>query len=432
MKNKNKFLTFILIVLSFSFILQNIAASNTVVRWSRTWSNGFIDNGNDVAVDSSDNIYLVGKSHNYGGGSGDLVLVKYDNLGAEQWNRTWGGSEYDIGAGIVLDTSDNIYVAGSTVSFGEGSGDIVLLKYDDSGIKQWNYTWGGSGDETGWGLTLDSSGNIYVAGTTHSFGVGEGDLALIKFNSSGDVQWNRTWGGGALDTGNGVAIDSSGDIYVSGVTESFGAINRDLLLAKFNSSGDIQWNRTWGGVGLESGAGIVIDSSDNIYLTGYTKSFGTGFQSDIALIKFNSSGDIQWNRTWGGISDEFSGGLTIDSADNIYVSGTTLSFGEGNADIVLLKYDSIGVKQWNLTWGWTFYDWGNGVVIDSADNIYLSGYTDSTINFGSDLYDMVLIKFAEQEEQAIPGYASLLSVIIVSMISVIYFRKKNLRINNKT
>ncbi|KKL04094.1 hypothetical protein LCGC14_2619500, partial [marine sediment metagenome] len=114
---------------------------------------------------------------------------------------------------------------------------IPLLSASNSVVIEWNRTWGGIDSDYGWGVAVDSSGDIYVAGETLSFGAGQDDMVLVKYNSSGVKQWNRTWGGINGDYGRGVAVDSSDNVYVAGGTDSFGAGQDDIFLVKYNSSG---------------------------------------------------------------------------------------------------------------------------------------------------------------------------------------------------
>jgi len=371
-------------------IVPLLSASNSVViKWNRTWGGIDGDYGMGVAVDSSDNVYLAGQTDSFGAGGYDMVLVKYDSSGGQQWNRTWGGIDGDYGEGVAVDSSDNVYLAGVT-SFGAGGYDMVLVKYDSSGGQQWNRTWGGSLFDFGMGVAVDSSDNVYLAGQTYSFGAGDYDMVLVKYDSSGGQQWNRTWGGSNWDSGMGVAVDSSDNVYLAGNTESYGAGWDDMVLVKYDSSGGQQWNRTWGGGNRDYGWEVAVDSSDNVYLAGGTGCFGAG-SVDMVLVKYDSSGGQQWNRTWGGSNWDSGSGVAVDSSDNVYLAGTTGSFDLGWDDMVLVKYDSSGGQQWNRTWGGSIYfDSGEGVAVDSSDNVYLAGGTGS---FGAGSGDMVLVKY---------------------------------------
>jgi len=265
-----------------------------------------------------------------------MVLVKYDGNGVQQWYRTWGGDNSDRGRGVVVDSSGNIYLAGYTQSFGAGYDDMVLVKYDRNGVEQWYRTWGGVWSDYGYGVAVDSSGNVYLVGFTWSFGEGSYDMVLVKYDGNGVQQWNRTWGGWSADQSYGVAVDSSGNIYLAGYTYSFGAGSFDMVIVKYNGNGVEQWYRTWGGNDEDEGYRVVVNSTDNIYLVGSTWSFGMG-DGDMVLVKYDGNGVQQWSRTWGGVNLDYGRGTAVDSSDNIYLAGSTTSFGAGGYDMVLVK-----------------------------------------------------------------------------------------------
>ena len=213
----------------------------------------------------------------------------------------------------------------------------TYLSTSDSVVVEWNCTWGGGPSDLGNDVAADSLNNVYLAGSTSSFGEGFGDMALVKYSSSGVQQWNRTWGGSSGDYGNGVAVDSSENVYLAGYSWSFGVIERDMILVKYNSSGVQQWNRTWGGIDHDLGYRIAVDSFDNVYLAGYTRNYSAG-SSDMVLVKHDSSGVQQLNRTWDVSDEDYGIGVAVDSLNNLYLAGTTHNFGLGDYDMVLVKY----------------------------------------------------------------------------------------------
>lgn len=405
------------------------------VLWSRAWGGTGVDRANGLALDSSDNIYVVGVTNSTSFSSlslsqpadiSDIFLLKYNSLGQQEWSRTWGGVEDDWGRSLVTDSSDNIYIVGGTQSFGAGGSDITLIKYNNLGVKQWNTTWGTSGSESGYAIALDSSDNIFIAGSKATFNPppDTSDVVLVKFNSLGEYQWDKTWGGGHIDTGWAMTMDSSDNIFITGLTFSYGT-GGDLFLLKYNNAGDLQWDTTWGGSSFEDAHSIELDSSGNIFVSGETSSFGAG-STDISLVKFNSNGILQWYKTWGGSDSE--GGwdlLALDSSENIYLGGGTDSFGSGLSSGVVVKLNSSGDLQWDTTWGGSGENGYSGIVIDSSDNIYVAGFTDS---FGSGMEDMVLIKYGESSTdngtEWIPGYDLFLLFGAIGLISVIIIKKR--------
>ena len=398
-------------------IVPLLTESNSVkYEWNRTWGGGDSDFAQGVATDSSGNIFLAGYTESFGAGGRDMILVKYDGNGVQQWNRTWGGGDSDSGWGVVTDSLGNTYLAGHTWNFGAGYYDMVLVKYDGNGLQQWNYTWGGNKSDYCYGVAVDSSGNIILAGSTSSFGAGSSDMVLVKHDENGVLQWNRTWGGGEIDDAYGVTVDSSGNIYLAGGTYSFGAGEYDMVLVKYDGNGVQQWNRTWGGTSDDNGYGVAVDSSSNIYLAGRTYSFGSG-SSDMVLVKYDGNGVQQWNRTWGGDSIDRGNEVAVDSLGNIFLAGYTSSFVAGISDMVLVKYDGIGVQQWNYTWGGDSWDHGFGMVVDSSGNIYLAG---GTYSFGVGSSDMVLVKLVDNDSLERPPPDNIIMiVIIVSIVSVV-------------
>jgi hypothetical protein len=330
---------------------------------------------------------------NSGGSSvdNDIFLVKYNSSGTKQWTKQLGTSSSSCfnnqygyypsscgssaGNGVTTDSSGNIYVTGFTVggldgNTSSGYWDIFLIKYNSSGTKQWTKQLGTSGNETANGVATDSSGNVYVTGFTGggldgNTELGSWDIFLVKYNSSGTKQWTKQLGTSSSDSGNGVTTDSSGNIYVTGYT--YGGLDGntgyggagDIFLVKYDSSGTKQWTKQLGTSKGDYGKDVTTDSSDNIYVTGYTSGLenyvgldgNTSLGStDIFLVKYNSSGTKQWTKQLGTNSMDSGNGVTTDSSGNIYVTGSTWGGLDGNTssgsyDIFLVKYNSDGVKQ---------------------------------------------------------------------------------------
>ena len=356
--------------------------SSGTKQWTKQLGSGTKDRGNGVSTDSSGNVYVTG--YTYGGldgntssGGMDIFLVKYDSSGTKQWTKQLGTSSYESGSGVTTDSSDNIYVTGLTEggldgNTNSGSWDIFLIKYNSSGTKQWTKQLGTSSGDYGYGVTTDSSGNIYVTGNTGggldgNTNSGIRDIILIKYNSSGTKQWTKQLGTSSDELGNGVTTDSSGNVYVTGWTGgdldgNTSSGSGDIFLIKYNSSGTKQWTKQLGTSSVDVGNDVTTDSSDNIYVTGYTDGgldgntssdgntnlgFGSG---DIFLIKYNSSGTKQWTKQLGTSSVDVGNDVTTDSSDNIYVTGYTDRGLDGNTssggmDIFLVKYNSSGIKQ---------------------------------------------------------------------------------------
>jgi len=311
--------------------------ANGTKVWNTIWGGTKEDYGYGVAVDATGAIYCVGYTSSFGAGGSDLALIKFNANGTIAWNTTWGGPNGDVGYGVAVDATGAIYCVGYTYSFGAGKEDIVLIKYYPNGMKAWNTTWGGSGYESGSKLALDTSGAIYCVGYTKSFGAGGSDLALIKFNANGTIAWNTTWGGSGYESGSELALDTSGAIYCVGYTNSFGAGGDDLVLLKFFSNGTKSWQTTWGGPEDDIGYGVAVNAAGAIYCVGSTSSFGAGGW-DFLLVKFHPNSTKAWNITWGYSSFDIGKGLVLDACGAIYCVGYTDSIGAGELNFVLIKF----------------------------------------------------------------------------------------------
>lgn len=357
---------------------------STESYWYATMGDSNSNKGNDVAIDSSGNVYTSGVSE------GDIFVVKHDKDGTEQWQRLINTNSSEK-IGIGLDSSNNVYVVGDTdESPSQGSLDFHITKFNSSGTEQWQKGLGGSGIEQFFGhSTTDSSGNTYGVGYTTSSGQGSFGQYLAKWNSSGTVQWQRTLSMSGQHAGHDVALDSSGNVYMCGESDLGTLNNTNLTLAKWASNGTHQWTRYLRGSSYgEYGYAVAVDSSDNIYVCGSSSSLGSG-SNDLLLVKYNSSGTVQWRRLLGGSGSDEGKGVAVDSSDNVYVCGTTRSTSNGTRYIMIAKINSSGSLQWQNTLGGTNQDYGEHIKVDSSDNLYVVG---STLSTGSGSYDMFVAK----------------------------------------
>jgi hypothetical protein len=385
-----------------------INASDPVnLLWNHTWLdyNGAI--GNAIELDSLNNSYVTGYTNSVGD-SYEVSLLKYTSSGQLQWAHTWGrgGLLRDVGEAIVISSTNDIYVAGYTENVHAGERDLFLLKYNNAGVFQWYDVWGGGGSETCYGLAIDTNDDIFLAGYTESW-IAEGTaMCLLKYNSSGGLEWNRTWGGGLQDGAMEIVVDSSDNVYLGGT------IDFDMCLVKFDNLGVWQWNRSGNIVGVRYCKGITIDSLDNIYLVGEgIVSDGTSFISKSSLFKYDKNGGLQWSRirqsTTGSSSQQLINGISLDSSNNIYLAKRTT-----DDDMELEKFDSSGNKKWDYVFGGTEEDSCNGIVIDTRNNIYVVG----SLNFES-----YIAKFVENPPETllpgIPGYDLWMLICVLSVIS---------------
>ncbi len=421
-----------------------------------TYLGGSVDAGAfgfGIILDSSNNAYVTGGTfaadfpasagafQTTFAGVSDAFVAKLNSSGTAILYSTYlGGGGYDVGYGIELDASNNAYVVGYTESadfptsagalqstFG-GVSDAFVSKLDSSGATLLYSTYlGGSGTDSGHAIALDSSNNAYVTGYTFSTDfpttagafqttfAGAGDVFVTELNSSGTALLYSTYlGGSSADYGSGIALDSSNNAYVAGQTASpdfpiitgafqatFAGGTDDAFVTMLNSSGTALLYSTYlGGSGADYGDGIVLDSSNNAYVSGQTFSadfpttagaFQTTFAGagDAFVTKLNSSGSAVLYSTYlGGSGTEDALDLALDASNNAYVTGGTNSADfpttagafqttlAGADDAFISMLDSSGATLLYSTYlGGSGEDYSYGIALDSSNNVYVIGQT---------------------------------------------------------
>jgi hypothetical protein len=298
----------------------------------------------------------------------------------------------------------------------------------------WARTWGGQSEDVALGITVDANGNSYVGGgfgDTVDFDAGAGtdnhtslsgilpDASLSKYDSSGNFQWARTWGGSYIDAVTDVACDSLGNIYATGYygmtvdfdpgtgIDSKSTVGQvDCYLSKFSPSGDYLWSVTWGGTGMEMAYSMVIGNSDNVIIVGRfdgTADFDPGAgivnhtsagSDDCFLMCLNSSGSYIWADTWGGVGSDYCTGVHATSTGLVFATGYfdgTIDLdptagvlnrtSNGSDDSFLSQFDSSGNWNWSQTWGGTGQDDARCVTASSVGIIYVGGSYEYTVDF---------------------------------------------------
>ncbi|MBK6410189.1 MAG: SBBP repeat-containing protein [Flavobacteriales bacterium] len=356
-----------------------------VRQWGTYYGGTAYEFGACCTVDGSGNVYLAGSTssstaiasgghQNTYNGNYDAFLVKFDPAGVRQWGTYYGGTNGENGNACAVDGSGNVYLAGQTNStgsiaasghqgsFGGGTGDGFLVKFNSSGTQQWGTYYGGAGNDFGHACAADGSGNVYLAGeATSTTAIASGglqntkgggiDAFLVKFNTSGTRQWGTYYGGTASDMGRSCAVDGLGSVFLVGQTASTGGIanggyqnmlggGTDAFLVKLTAGGSREWSTYYGGSGAESGLSGAVDTNGNIHFAGYTNSSGA----------IAASGH---QNTFGGVYDGFLAKFTSSS-----------SCPGGNEVVVALNTDANpGQITWELT------DAGNVVIASGGPDV---------------------------------------------------------------
>jgi hypothetical protein len=291
----------------------------------------------------------------------------------EEWNRTFGGPGHEVG-GPISATQDGGYVlTGMTESYGAGNGDLWLLKVDCNGSKVWDQTFGGGGVDVGESVQETEDGGLVVAGYTTSFGAGGNDAWLLKTGSDGNEEWDETFGGPEDDAAWSVVEAGDGGYILLGYTDSYGIGKFDVWLLKTDAEGVEEWNRTFGGPSDDEGMAVAETSDDGFIIAGRTDSYGVG-GFDAWLIKADAEGNEIWKRTFGGAKQDCI--CSVQETDDGYIAaGFTDSFGSGEYEVWLLRTDSGGVELWNKTIGISVGDFGNSIQATEDGGYLVTGWT---------------------------------------------------------
>jgi pimeloyl-ACP methyl ester carboxylesterase len=400
---------------------DELVAWSDILTESKTYGGANTDAGYPDIVQSSDGGYaIVGETSLLGAGGLDAYLVKTDADGNMQWNKTYGGPLNETGF-RVCSTSDGGYaIIGTTSSFGAGGSDGWLVKTGANGIAYWAKTYGGTGDDTAVSVAQTADGGYAIVGYTNSSGAGKLDYWLIKTDAAGNMEWSKTYGRTNDDWGCDLILTSDGGYALLGYSTSFGGWKAWLI--KTDSAGNEAWNKTYG-IGVVTWVASGIQTADGGYaMSGAT--YGPFLTNiDTYLVKTDSSGNMLWNKTYGGTGTEQGGGL-VQMADGGYaVVSETNSSGAGGMDGWLFRTDSSGNMLWNKTFGGPGKDNTNNIVLTADGGFAIAGYTNS---FGTGNSELWLIK--TDELGVIPEGLTIGVMMLLATVAVIvgtrYFRKR--------
>jgi hypothetical protein len=418
-----------------STLISSVSSSSASASYNTTGvgngSHTFVAKAYDTAGNSSSANSVVTVSNSIPNGSGTEP---------GPWAKGFGGANNDSGQAIAVDSSGNIYMAGyfyGTANFGgstlssAGGYDLVLAKYNNAGVHQWSYRFGGAGDEIATSIALDGFGNIFVGGYFTGTGnlggnnlvsAGQQDCFLAKYSASGAPVWSMRMGGASPDVINAVATDSQGNVVVTGYFQApfsapvdFGgttlysvAAGIDTFLAKYSGAGQLLFAKDFTNSGADYGTGIAVDKRinpttglayDNIVLCGYFTGyidFGGGQLSTPGgyIAKFSPTGAYIWEKAYGINNAARFWTLALDSNGDVVVSGdfslhTDLGGGTINGtaisdDMFVAKYSGAnGSYLWAQGILGTSFGRPTSITTDAQNNVLLTGYFNGTYHLGS-------------------------------------------------
>ncbi len=357
----------------------------------KQWSQPFNPSG--IAIDSSGNAYVAGVAP-LSTDSTSFVTVKYDRNGKEIWAQRYGATTpgLNMPTGVAVDSAGNAYVTGgSPGSQGQHDHDFATVKYDSSGKQIWVQRYNGPANGSDWatGIAVDSSGNCYVTGDSQ-ISDSEWDFATLKYNKDGKALWMKRYTGPAKGSNRpaGIAVDSAGNAYVSGDSQisesSFG-----FATLKYDKNGKQLWVGKYNVPGYGFPVGLGVDKGGSVYVSGNVSEETGG--SFFNTIRYSKDGKQLWQKRYAGPGYNVARGIAVDSAGNAYVAGQmgTESYGQ---DMGTIAYKPDGKKAWKKTYDGPgkMYDEASAIAVDSKGNVYVTGQS-----YGGDTgMDFATIKYA--------------------------------------
>jgi len=359
-----------------AWLIKTDGNGNTEIN--KTYGGPETDQVRSVVQTSDGGYALAGRTESFASNGFDAWLIKTDENGNEQFNKTFDREDGDE-ANSVLQTSDGYALAGTTQSLGSGVGDAWLIETDANGNEQFDKTYGGSGFEAWESIAETSDGGYALAGRTESFGSGGSDAWLVETDGNGNEQFNETYGGSAFETARSVVRNMDGGYTFGGETHSFGPGISSAWLVETDGNGNEQFNKTYGGSAFETARSVVRNMDGGYTFGGETHSFGPGISS-AWLVETDGNGNEQFNRTYGGADVDEARSVAEASNGGYALAGFTASLGSGDFDAWLIETDGSGNEEFNQTYGGPAEDVARSVV-EAPDGGYALG--GSTFSFGS-------------------------------------------------
>jgi len=368
-----------------------VAYSGTgVPLWTNRYNGpgSYDDYAYATAVDSNGNVFVTGESYGYLSAQ-DYATIKYSSAGVPLWTNRYNGPADgpDSAYAMAVDSSGNVIVTGRSSGDTNTYEDYLTIKYSSAGVPLWTnrYDGGANGSDFAYATAVDSSGNVFVTGDSYN-DISPPDYATIKYSSAGVPLWTNRYDGGSDDYAYAMAVDSGGNVIVTGV--SYGNF-QDYATIKYSSAGVVLWINRYTGPGYHSDqpSAVAVDSSDNVFVTGYTYG-GTNTFYDYATIKYSSVGVPLWTNRYDGGGHDFATALAVDSSGNVFVTGHSHGGTNTLNDYATIAYSSAGVALWTNRYDGSASadDFATAVAVDSSGNVFVTG--------SGAYYDYVTIKYS--------------------------------------
>jgi uncharacterized delta-60 repeat protein len=327
-----------------------------------------------IAVDNAGNVYVTGESPDTDNRY-DYATVKYDINGHELWVARYAGpGGSDEPSAILVDGSGNVYVTGTSQDNNDGNDDCATIKYDTTGHQLWVARYYNA---TPFALALDKTGNVYITGFSDVNGQ---DYLTVKYDNNGNQLWASSYDG-VGNSGNyahGLVVDSTGNVYVTGQSPGgSNGVNDDYATVKYDSNGKELWVARYNGPANsdDEACGLAVDTSGNVYVAGSSVRASNG-NRDYTTVKYNTNGNELWVAQYAGSGndDNFASAVGLDKSGNVYVTGQSGVLGSSR-DYATVKYNADGKQTWVARYSGprNGFDDANAIAIDGEGNVYVTG-----------------------------------------------------------
>lgn len=391
-------------------IKASLPTQNLEIICNKTFGGPFSEYIYAMTSTNDEGYLLAGFTTSFGVGSEDVWIIKVDSHGEQLWNKTYGTFRTDV-AFSIKETSDGGFIfTGLTYPTESGDQDLWVLKCDIDGHHQWNRTYGGSQADYGGQIIPTSGGNYIVVGYTASLGAGGNDQWVMKIDNAGEPIWNHTYGGTGSDYASSVISTDDDGYLIVGATDSFGKGMFDAWIIKTNSTGDMQWNTTLGGLS-DDNPYQVTSTVDGYVIAGRTESYGA-MNRDCWVFKIDLEGNLIWNYTYGGVAEDYTSSISSCEDGGFVLAGRTLSFSADSEDLWILKISENGTLEWEASFGGPGGD-AAYAVLESSNRYTMAGRTSS---YGEGAEDVWFIQVEFQKTTQATTGGSLHLVLILALI----------------
>src|SRR6185503_15518140 len=379
------------------------------------------DEGRALAMDGSGNVFVTGPSWSGGlFGSTDFATIKYSGAGVALWTNRYNGpgNYFDFANAMAVDGSGNVVVAGysARTNVSPPNYDYATIKYSDAGVALWTNRYNGPGNSTDQAraVAVDGSGNVFVTGESYGGGDVNPDYATIKYSGAGVALWTNRYNGPGndYDQARAVSVDGSGNVFVTGVSGGTNGYS-DYATIKYSGAGVPLWTNRYNGPGNndDRAYAMAMDGSGNVFVTG--RSSGTNGYSDYATIKYSGADVPLWSNRYNGPgnNDDRAYAMAMDGSGNLFVTGQSVG-GDGSFDYATIAYSGAGVALWTNRYNGpgNDYDFANAVAVDGSGNVFVTGGATGSNGY----YDYATIKYSSAIPPSLTVARTTTNTVVIS------------------